>query len=116
MKRLVTTLGLRHGRTDLILPHEHIFVDFRTPDHPAHARAHVAAVVALMAPQLEAARGVGVTVLVDSTPLGVGRRTDAVKAVSDALGSRSSSPPVCTENLGSRPGCMRPPRTRLLTG
>jgi phosphotriesterase-related protein len=70
----------------LILPHEHIFVDFRTPDHPAHARADVAAVVALMAPQVDAARAQGVTALVDCTPVGVGRRADAVKAVSDAVG------------------------------
>ena len=85
MKRLVTTMGPRDlDPSDLILPHEHIFVDFRTPDHPAHAQADVAAVVGLMAPQVEAAHRVGVTVLVDSTPLGVGRRTDAVKAVSEA--------------------------------
>lgn len=87
MKKLMTTMGPRDlDPSDLILPHEHIFVDFRTPDHPAHAQADVSDVVGLMAPQVEAARRVGVTVLVDATPLGVGRRTDALKAVSDAAG------------------------------
>ncbi len=37
-----------------------------------------------MAPQVDAARAQGVTALVDSTPVGVGRRADAVKAVSEA--------------------------------
>nr|MCU0853359.1 hypothetical protein [Paracoccaceae bacterium] len=46
---LYTTLGLLR-RTDLgmILPHEHIFVDFRTPDQPGHAEADPAEVVAAM--------------------------------------------------------------------
>ena len=90
MKRLVTTMGPRDlDPSDLSVPRRARLR--RLPDaesDPAHAQADVAAVVGLMAPQLEAARGVGVTVLVDSTPLGVGRRTDVVKAVSDAAGLR----------------------------
>ncbi len=87
MTRLVTTLG---PRTDadlgIILPHEHIFVDFRPPDHPAHAAAEVDDVVALMAPEVEKALARGVTAMVDCTPVGVGRRVDILRAVSEATG------------------------------
>ena len=87
VKSLVTTLGPRlEADLGLILPHEHIFVDFRTPDHPSHAQADVADVVSLMAPQVDAARRLGATALVDCTPVGVGRRADAVIAVSEAIG------------------------------
>lgn len=85
MPKLITTLG---AKTDvelgIILPHEHIFVDFRAPDHPEHGVADVADVVALMAPEVEKARAWGVTAMVDCTPVGVGRRADILKAVSEA--------------------------------
>jgi phosphotriesterase-related protein len=68
----------------MILPHEHIFVDLRLPDHPHHSAAPPEEVVALMAPQLERARAAGVTALVAATPVGVGRRVDLVQAVSFA--------------------------------
>ena len=42
------------------------------------------AVVGMMAPELERAREVGVTALVECTPVGVGRRAEIVKSVSDA--------------------------------
>lgn len=52
MTELTTTLGPKSAaELGLILPHEHIFVDFRRPDHPAHGAADVAAVVARMAPE-----------------------------------------------------------------
>jgi phosphotriesterase-related protein len=41
-------------------------------------------VIALMAPEVEKAKAVGVTALVDCTPVGVGRRCDLVRAVSEA--------------------------------
>ena len=40
MVKLITTLGARtESELGFILPHEHIFVDFRSPDHPEHALA-----------------------------------------------------------------------------
>jgi len=87
MMRFTTTLGPRTAaELGLILPHEHIFVDFRPPEHPQHGEAEAAEVVALMAPQIELAQAQGVTALVDCTPVGVGRRADILKAVSIATG------------------------------
>jgi len=87
MTKLITTLGPKTGaELGLILPHEHIFVEFRPPDHPDHAVAQVADVVALMAPEVEKAQALGVTAMVDCTPVGVGRRVDILKAISEATG------------------------------
>ncbi len=87
MAQLMTTLGPKTASDlGLILPHEHIFVDFRLPDHPQHGVADAAAVVALMAPEVEKAQALGVTAMVDCTPVGVGRRSDILKAVSAATG------------------------------
>ena len=87
MAKLVTTLGPKTGaELGLILPHEHIFVEFRPPDHPDHAVAQVADVVALMAPEVEKAQALGVTAMVDCTPVGVGRRVDILKAITEATG------------------------------
>src|SRR5262245_64538964 len=87
MPSLVTTLG-PHGADELgvILPHEHVFVDLRTPDQPGYAQAETADVVALMAPEIERARAAGVTAIVDCAPVGVGRRADILRAVSEAAG------------------------------
>lgn len=84
---LHTTLGPRvASELELILPHEHVFVDLRTPDHPGHGEAVEADVVALMAPQVRAAMDVGVTALVECSTGGVGRRADLDLAVSRATG------------------------------
>jgi phosphotriesterase-related protein len=56
----------------------------RTPDTPGYAEADAADVVALMAPEVERARAAGVTAIVDCGPVGVGRRADLLRAVSDA--------------------------------
>lgn len=83
--RLITTLGpKRRSELGLILPHEHIFVDLRTWDKPGYAQADPQDVIALMGPELEKARQAGVTALVESSPIGVGRRADLLKAVSVA--------------------------------
>ena len=83
--RLITTLGpKRRSELGVILPHEHVFVDLRTWDKPGYAQADVQDVIALMAPELEKARAAGVTALVESSPIGVGRRADILKAVSVA--------------------------------
>ncbi len=85
MTRLYTTLGPRTADAlGLILPHEHIFVDLRTPDVPGQGEADAAAVIAMMAPEVEKAKAVGVTALVECSPVGVARRADMDKAVSEA--------------------------------
>ncbi|WP_291397111.1 esterase [Devosia sp.] len=82
---LHTTLGaLRRDQLGMILPHEHVFVDLRTPDQPGYAEADTEAVVALMAPQLEAIKALGVTALVECSTGGVGRRADLDLVVSRA--------------------------------
>src|SRR6476646_6678356 len=87
MPNLITTAGpKRADELEMILPHEHVFVDLRTCDQPGYAQAAAADVIALMGPELTAARAVGVTALVECTPVGVGRRADILKAVSDATG------------------------------
>ena len=84
-KLLHTTLGpLRRDQLGMILPHEHVFVDLRTPDQPGYAEADAGAVVALMAPQIEAIKALGVTALVECSTGGVGRRADLDLAVSRA--------------------------------
>lgn len=85
MKQLVTTLGnFTFDQLDLILPHEHIFVDLGPIEDENWKNADPNAVVVMMAPELERARDVGVSALVECTPLGVGRRVEVVKAVSEA--------------------------------
>lgn len=87
MKSLVTTLGrFEREQLGLILPHEHVFVDLRTPDQPGYGEADAADVIALMAPQIEAIKAQGVTALVECTTGGVGRRADIDLAVSRATG------------------------------
>lgn len=68
----------------MILPHEHIFVDLRTWDQPGYAEANVEDVVRLMAPEIEKAKDVGVTAIVECSTVGVGRRADIDRAVSEA--------------------------------
>jgi phosphotriesterase-related protein len=68
----------------LILPHEHIFVDLRTWDMPGYAQAEVEDVIQLMAPELTKAQAAGVTAIVECSTVGVGRRADIDRAVSEA--------------------------------
>jgi phosphotriesterase-related protein len=83
MTHLFTTLGpLVKDQLGMILPHEHIFVDLRTPDQPGYAKADAADVVALMVPQIEAIKAQGITALVECSTGGVGRRADMDLAVS----------------------------------
>jgi phosphotriesterase-related protein len=87
MKYLITTLGpYRKDQLGMILPHEHVFVDLRTPDQPGYGQAEAADVVALMAPQIAAIQAQGITALVECSTGGVGRRADLDKAVSVATG------------------------------
>lgn len=85
MSYLYTTLGpLAAEQLGMILPHEHVFVDLRTPDQPGYAEADAASVVALMVPQIEAIKQLGITALVECSTGGVGRRADLDLAVSRA--------------------------------
>ncbi|MBY5581410.1 phosphotriesterase [Rhizobium leguminosarum] len=83
MKYLRTTLGPKSkSELGMILPHEHVFVDLRTPDQPGYAEAEIEDVVRLMAPEIERIKKLGVTALVECSTGGVGRRADIDLAVS----------------------------------
>ena len=85
MPHLYTTLGpISEDALGVILPHEHVFVDLRTWDQPGYGEADVEDVIHRMAPEIRKAQAAGVTALVDCGPLGVGRRADILKAVSEA--------------------------------
>jgi phosphotriesterase-related protein len=87
MVHLITTLGpKRADELGLILPHEHVFVDLRTWDQPGYAQAATSDVIALMSPEIHRARAAGVTALVECSTVGVGRRPDILKAVSESTG------------------------------
>jgi phosphotriesterase-related protein len=85
MAGVVTTLGLKNSsELGMILPHEHIFVDLRTPNTPGYAQADFEEVIQLMAPEITKAQEVGVTAIVECSTVGVGRRADIDRAVSEA--------------------------------
>jgi phosphotriesterase-related protein len=85
MTSIPTTLGPKtSAELGFILPHEHIFVDLRTWDTPGYAQAEVEQVIQLMAPELTKAQAVGVTTIVECSTVGVGRRADIDRAVSEA--------------------------------
>ena len=82
---LFTTLGpLRRDQLGAILPHEHVYVDLRTPDAPGYASGTADEVVPVMAPLIEDIKTQGITALVECTTGGVGRRADLDLAVSRA--------------------------------
>ena len=82
MTLLYTTLGpKRRDELGMILPHEHVFVDLRTPDQPGYAEADPADVVRLMAPEIEKIKEQGITALVECSTGGVGVRPDIDYAV-----------------------------------
>ena len=87
LAQLITTLGPRTAdELGPILPHEHVFVDLRTWDQPGYAEADAADVIALMAPEIERIKALGFTALVECSTVGVGRRADIDRAVSEATG------------------------------
>jgi phosphotriesterase-related protein len=82
---LITTLGPKSAeKLGKILPHEHVFVDLRTWDKPGYAEARALDVIALMAPELERIKKLGFTAIVECSTVGVGRRADLDRAVSEA--------------------------------
>jgi phosphotriesterase-related protein len=85
MAGIITTLGLKSSsEMGMILPHEHVFVDLRTWDTPGYAQADTEEVIQLMAPELKKAQSAGVTAIVECSTVGVGRRADIDRAVSEA--------------------------------
>jgi len=85
MAKIYTTLGKKGAsELSLILPHEHIFVDLRTWNSPGYAQAEPEDVIQLMAPEIAKAQKSGVSAIVECSTIGVGRRADIDKAVSDA--------------------------------
>jgi phosphotriesterase-related protein len=85
MTGIITTLGLyTNTELGLILPHEHIFVDLRTWDTPGYAQAKVEEVIQLMGPEIKKAQKTGVTAIVECSTVGVGRRADIDRALSEA--------------------------------
>jgi phosphotriesterase-related protein len=85
MTSIPTTLGLKSSaELGFILPHEHIFVDLRTPGTPGYALAQTGDVIQLMAPEITRAQAAGVTAIVECSTVGVGRRADIDRAVSEA--------------------------------
>lgn len=85
MARVITTLGPKSAdELGMILSHEHVFVDLRTWDQPGYAQADPADVIRLIAPEIARAQAAGVTALVECSTVGVGRRADILKAVSEA--------------------------------
>jgi phosphotriesterase-related protein len=85
MLKLITTLGHKNpDELGMILPHEHVFVDLRTWDTPGYAQAEVEEVIQLMTPEITKAQKAGVTAIVECSTVGVGRRADIDRAVSEA--------------------------------
>lgn len=81
-KHLVTTLGDRaYSEVGWMLAHEHIFANFAADDdHGIEASA----VVGRMIAEVERAKAVGISVLVDATAVGAARRPDILAALSHA--------------------------------
>jgi phosphotriesterase-related protein len=87
MTQLITTLGPKSAdELGMILPHEHVFVDLRTWDQPGYAQAEAADVITLMKPPIAQAQAAGITAIVECSTVGVGRRADLDRAVSEATG------------------------------
>jgi phosphotriesterase-related protein len=85
MAQIITTLGPKGpDQVGMILPHEHVFVDLRTWDQPGYGQADPADVIKLMAPEIAKAKAAGVTAIGECSTVGVGRRADILKAVSEA--------------------------------
>ncbi|GAA0311861.1 esterase [Kineococcus aurantiacus] len=86
-RRLHTTLGALGAQdVGLVLPHEHLLVDFRPAGSPGFARADPAVFASVVDPLLAGAAAAGVTALVECTPPGLGRRVDLVLDASRRTG------------------------------
>lgn len=87
MATFQTVLGPIDADTlGLILPHEHLFTDLRTPDAPGQGEADPDDVVRVMKPYLDEAEAAGVTALVECTPPGVGQNPAVMRALAQSTG------------------------------
>jgi phosphotriesterase-related protein len=68
-------------RLGLILPHEHLFTDLRTPDAPGQGEGEPNDVVRVMKPYLDEAWEAGITGLIECTPPGVGQNPVVMEAL-----------------------------------
>ena len=85
MAKLITTLGEKNLEDiAFILPHEHLFVDLGEIAAERYKHADVNDVITVMVPEIQKAKRAGVSALVECTPVGVGRRVDIVKTLSEA--------------------------------
>ncbi len=85
MASIITTLGPKNPtELGMILPHEHVFVDLRTWNTPGYAQAETEDVIRLMGPEITKAKDAGVTAIVECSTVGVGRRADIDRAVSES--------------------------------
>ena len=87
--RLMTTKGpLESNQVGSMLAHEHVVVADLRPlgEHESSLLHPIDAIRALIEPEVRAALAVGVTAIVEATPVGVGRRADAIEAISKATG------------------------------
>ncbi|HLU09814.1 MAG TPA: hypothetical protein VK003_09125 [Oceanobacillus sp.] len=85
MASLITTLGaISPDQLGMILPHEHVFVDLRKWHEPGYGQADASDVIALMKPEIDKIKTQGVMALVECSAVGVGRRADLDRAVSEA--------------------------------
>lgn len=105
-RRLHTTLGALGAQdVGLVLPHEHLLVDFRPAGSPGFARADPAVFASVVDPLLAGAAAAGVTALVECTPPGLGRRVDLVLDASRRTGLPVVVATGSTGNRGCRTGC-----------
>ena len=82
-----TTAGpLTEAEVGDVLAHQHMFVEFGANPPMAFVDADPDKVYEVIGPWVEEARDLGISVFVDPTPLGLGRRPDIVKAVADRAG------------------------------
>ncbi|MGQ9684408.1 MAG: phosphotriesterase family protein [Anaerolineae bacterium] len=85
MAYLMTVRGpLDAAQAGLILPHEHLFVDWRPADTPGYAQADIADVRRRLDPDLRELKELGVSTLVECTPPIIGRNVEILRALSEA--------------------------------
>jgi phosphotriesterase-related protein len=82
-----TTAGpLTRDEIGEVLAHEHMLVEYGANPPTKYVDADPEKVYEVIGPWVEEAKALGIDVLVDPTPLGVGRRPDIIKYVADRAG------------------------------
>jgi len=82
MAHLQTVLGrVDLDRIGMVLPHEHLFTDLRTPDESGQGQADPTDAVRVMKPYLDQAWEAGITALIECTPPGVGQNPIVIETL-----------------------------------